>query len=577
MQLVLFSLVLSTTIVISRCAFTDYVAPSVFVSSSSETSLSEVRGIHLDGLSDRIEPPVPTSQSEQTFVAATTGPQLTTKTNNHYLVSSLTSRAITLKTTTSGTQTSRSTAATGSGDKALTQPGPSPGIPQIRPPTVPPVPTMTMLSDQSSSSPAVNEVQSTQQPFSSAQTVLLQSSVLGAFENPDQSQTTIVVSSTTIQYHRETISSLATLTAPTTITTPIVATNRDGNLITPPAAAIVIGPGGTWWNGGIDGFHARGPACLWPFCLPKGGSKGQVGGTGSTNQDQNDDDDQKDDDRADKEDAKAHEDERGDNKEDEEKDEDKDDKDEDEDEDKDEDEDEGEDEDDGESTSSTSDRSSSTSSTSSSSVSSTGTAQPCSPDCTACKDDNAKKLKLPRRGLSHWAVQQRTAGKNKRTLREPANYASAEEFMFREYLHTFTRKLDIDDDRGGSSTGFMHQFSNIRFDAAVGGLYGCTSVIVGSEAGMWISHFWEVPSFRASVATHNGPRTDPDRANFEDHVLKQMRYGGPGIPGLQALTEEGAIFHQSQKPVWTIVTPRRADGVEGDVDYDEEVQLSRTC
>ena len=75
-------------------------------------------------------------------------------------------------------------------------------------------------------------------------------------------------------------------------------------------------------------------------------------------------------------------------------------------------------------------------------------------------------------------------------------------------------------------------------------------MVVVSHAGMWISHFWEIPSFRATKENWLKPRTAPDIANFKEHVINQMQNGGPDIPGLRQFTAAGAEFDAAQKPVW---------------------------
>ena len=142
-------------------------------------------------------------------------------------------------------------------------------------------------------------------------------------------------------------------------------------------------------------------------------------------------------------------------------------------------------------------------------------------------------------------------------------------FLLSEYA--FAEWLNINGINGGSSTGFARILGNQRYDAAVHGLFGCTSVVVASQAGMWISHFWELPSFRAAEGTGNNPRTAADIANFNDQVINQMQNGGPDIPGLRQFTAAGGQFDAPQRPVWVIVTPRASSGVAGSWKYEPEV------
>ena len=177
---------------------------------------------------------------------------------------------------------------------------------------------------------------------------------------------------------------------------------------------------------------------------------------------------------------------------------------------------------------------------------------------------------MPRRALSHRTLKPPRKSLNKRTLRTPADYGGdVVEFLLSEYR--VANWLNIDGTNGGPSTGLARGLGNRRFDAAVHGLFGCTSVVVVSQAGMWISHFWEIPSFRATEENWRKPRTAPDIANFNDHVINQMQNGGPDIPGLRQFTAAGGEFDAPQRPVWAIVTPRDFSEIAGSWRYEPEV------
>ena len=74
-----------------------------------------------------------------------------------------------------------------------------------------------------------------------------QSSVTDAFAVVSQSETTLIADGTTQYYSKSTFSDLATITAPITVTTPIVQTNSDNSQFTISAAIVIVGPGGTWY------------------------------------------------------------------------------------------------------------------------------------------------------------------------------------------------------------------------------------------------------------------------------------------------------------------------------------------
>ncbi|KAF2814456.1 uncharacterized protein BDZ99DRAFT_473515 [Mytilinidion resinicola] len=101
-------------------------------------------------------------------------------------------------------------------------------------------------------------------------------------------------------------------------------------------------------------------------------------------------------------------------------------------------------------------------------------------------------------------------------------------------------------------------------------LYGCTSVIVTSQQGVWISHFWEAPAFTKVIipATHDadGNEITPaqyafDQKQFENDVLNRLEWGfvfnGQKTDGLHLLSAPGARFDRQYDPHVTIVAPRR--------------------
>lgn len=107
-----------------------------------------------------------------------------------------------------------------------------------------------------------------------------------------------------------------------------------------------------------------------------------------------------------------------------------------------------------------------------------------------------------------------------------------------------------------------------RFDVAVQGLYGCTSLIIVSTAGVWMSHLWENPSFQVGGVVN--------QANFQAHILDRL---GPGdgtadFPGLNQYLN--TAFAADTKPVAIIMTPRvRANSQPGVLMYQNQItQLS---
>ena len=82
----------------------------------------------------------------------------------------------------------------------------------------------------------------------------------------------------------------------------------------------------------------------------------------------------------------------------------------------------------------------------------------------------------------------------------------------------------------------------------VAGLFGCTSVVIVSELGVWFSHHWEAPSFEG------------DDARFEREVLSTIRDGDPDdparMPGPFPLAEGGGILNPTSNVQIFISTPK---------------------
>lgn len=129
------------------------------------------------------------------------------------------------------------------------------------------------------------------------------------------------------------------------------------------------------------------------------------------------------------------------------------------------------------------------------------------------------------------------------------------------------------------ATGFGRALIDRRYNGAVGGLFGCTSVIVASQQAVWMSHFWEITSFRTTIKkaedtfSKGTPATAEDSAQFNQHVINKILHGdNTDIPGLLPCTIPGGQFHSTQKPVWTIVTPRARFGGPGQSLYGPEIE-----
>ena len=162
------------------------------------------------------------SQPGQTVVTGTVGSQTITEIFVPTIISALASLASTITSTTTDAQSSIETIVIGPGGLAWTPLSKAPsGVAQLNPPTIPPGNINTAFLTQAGSSPTITSAPHTGRSSSVTASAAAQSSASGAFDDPNQSETTIIVGGTTLHYSKETIQSLSTITAPTTITTPM--------------------------------------------------------------------------------------------------------------------------------------------------------------------------------------------------------------------------------------------------------------------------------------------------------------------------------------------------------------------
>ena len=222
----------------------------------------------------------------------------------------------------------------------------------------------------------------------------------------------------------------------------------------------------------------------------------------------------------------------------------------------------------------------------------TPSGKPCAPG------DAPARLKMPRRGLSELSFKpgikdlikrklpfKQTLGtifnvplKNsldKRTLPTPADFnGDVVAFLIQEYAMTEWLVIHAPMD-ASASTGLAYFLAGRRWTWGVRGMYGCTSVLVSSKAGVWMSHFWEIGGFRAKRENWLQPRKQEDIDAFNSVFLGPMEDGGPFIPGLAQYIVEGAAFHGSQEPNYAIFTQREANEnnafVPGTLRYQSEI------
>lgn len=161
---------------------------------------------------------------------------------------------------------------------------------------------------------------------------------------------------------------------------------------------------------------------------------------------------------------------------------------------------------------------------------------------------------------------------DKRVLKTPADYKNnVTSFFMTEYEQEWADHLKIVGTAVGRSTGFVRALGPNAYNGAVSGLHGCTSIIVVSKSAMWLSHFWEIPSFRRFSSNFRKSRREEDMVLFDETVLNQMAFGGPDITGLQPYTVPGADFDKSEDPQVIIMTPRIPFAVDDELEYEDEI------
>lgn len=145
-------------------------------------------------------------------------------------------------------------------------------------------------------------------------------------------------------------------------------------------------------------------------------------------------------------------------------------------------------------------------------------------------------------------------------------------FFLTQFYRPWTEKLDIrGTEESTTSTGCSRALGADPFNIALGGLWGCTSVVVVSKSAIWMSHFWEIPAFRSEASFDDGKRAHADIAKFNDMVLNEMQHEGTDITGLRLYTTPGASYSAAEDPQWIIVTPGDENRVEGKHTYEPEV------
>ncbi|KAI7156459.1 hypothetical protein KC349_g6266 [Hortaea werneckii] len=173
-----------------------------------------------------------------------------------------------------------------------------------------------------------------------------------------------------------------------------------------------------------------------------------------------------------------------------------------------------------------------------------------------------------------------TSSKRKRTLATPADFNG-------DYLDFFTAQLQDPSlvnvphrlaGTGGSSSALIQLYLDYPFSMTVQGLYGCTSIILISRRGVYMSHLFENPGFTDNFQTDiaqaipNGDSTPIAIGSLFD--------GQPWCPDLRSQSASGGTFDPNQeggvKTILVTPGPYISDTTTNVYRYPNEVDVIRT-
>ncbi|KAE8136584.1 hypothetical protein BDV38DRAFT_283796 [Aspergillus pseudotamarii] len=171
----------------------------------------------------------------------------------------------------------------------------------------------------------------------------------------------------------------------------------------------------------------------------------------------------------------------------------------------------------------------------------------CGLDCPSCVagSNAAPKVSTPKNGVKGGSL-------HKRVIAKPEDEdfdGDVDSFLVSQYMRAVWVPLS----QQSLSSALFRELGNVKFNMAVQDLYGCTSVVVVSEKGIWMSHLWENPAFAT-----NGPSGEwlPSADNkFEADVLNALEDGNQEMPGLAQFTKNGGAFIAAYKPFAYIFYP----------------------
>lgn len=176
--------------------------------------------------------------------------------------------------------------------------------------------------------------------------------------------------------------------------------------------------------------------------------------------------------------------------------------------------------------------------------------------CSSCVDNSSTtnaslakpslNIQQPKNMLLERPLLEDYAELAQRAVVSPKDFdGNVEEFILREYAWA---EWVPHRSEGGVSSALVRGLVNHKYDMAVAGLYGCTSVVVVSKRGVWMSHFWEDPSFQS-------------QDQFQTDVLDLLAVGdGTGeMPGIKQFIGPGLVFDTDARPHTLVITPRNRE------------------
>lgn len=166
------------------------------------------------------------------------------------------------------------------------------------------------------------------------------------------------------------------------------------------------------------------------------------------------------------------------------------------------------------------------------------------PSC-AAGPNVSPKLSTPKNGVKSGSLPKRVLAKP-----EDEDYeGDIDAFLVSQYMRADWVPLS----QQGLSSALFKELGDVKVNMAVQNLYGCTSVVVVSEKGIWMSHFWENPAFAT-----RGPAGEwlPSANNrFEVDVLRALEFGNQEMPGLAQFNKNGGAFIGAYSPFAYIFYP----------------------